>query len=1315
MTDIVGDYGDSLDDELANAEARTAADLKFSNDVELANQSTNWLTNAGVTGDYGSDTGDGSAGTSYTFDPSSLANLSFSKVNDYLKGNRGLASLIGGAGVAALGLGTPTTKSSIYQGGIPNLVATRNMITAPPVGRRAGAGGVNYGGDVTYSLAPEGQKPYATTRGDSAFIADPAGQANILKGTGTDAQSMANKISYNLPGGWDQFSGDQKISWFNSNNVTYDQLRAAGVPQSEIDYMWSNGYTSGRPADWGKNKVVTGGADTVTGGTGADTVTGGGSKNTVNTTTSNANVKIGNATTPADWGTYDSTKKINWFNTNSITPAQLLAYGVPQSDIDYMWTNGYTVGRPADWGKTNTVTTGTNTVTSGADTITAGSGLDALNTNLANSTRGKKIGLTTLPGNWDTFDAKKKIAWYNTHDIGPSELLAAGVNQSDIDYMYQNGYKIGTATAPVDGSGVQAGAVKTPVGWNNFTESQKIKWYNDNNITVDNLLKAGVNQSDIDYMKTKGYNIGANTGGSGIDALANSQKTAQTQADAIGLKLPSDWSSYDQDKKIAWFNQQGTTAKQLLNAGVSQGDIDYMQQRGLAIQSTQPSTNNTTGTGGASTNSSAGGSSTSGQTGGIPSPSDWSSYTPAQKIDFFNRTNTSPSDLRAKGVDEDTINWMMQNGYKPQVSTPEDIPSAAPQSKGLMSAIDQGMGQDQYIGNIKNWLTNNSTASDAEVYRQMKEYGIGAEDVASALGVPVSTIQGKINALTQQGDISPAPFIQPDSNLPPKVADQSGGIRDIMDRQMINSTLAPTVPSPDSEQYRTNNQSSGMQSALKQGMSEDQYIGNIKSWLTKNSSASDAEVFKQMQEYGVGVEDVAAALGVPVSVIQSKIDALGGNNYASGGMAQGRYLQGRTDGMADEIPAQIGEDQPAALSHGEFVIPADVVSHMGNGNSDAGAKKLYQMMDRIRMARTGNKEQGKKINPDSFMPGGLAQAYTGGGSVMNFATGGTTTLPANVTGTQAGLSSWSGDYTTDLMGQGRALANMPFQQYMGPLTAGPSALQNKVTQGLEGINFPGILGQSFTSSAPTGMPTMPADMGTYAPQQKADVYNQFRGQGYGDQAIRQAAGTQTDSDWQYLQDLAAKSGPMNIPQQQGIAGSYMNPYLQNVLQPQLAELNRQSQINLQPSLAKLTSAGGYGGGRQAIMESESNRNLLNAQNTAIGQGYANAYDKGMQQFNTEQGQAKTLADMMAGQGSVNRGIESEGVAADKAQFEEARANPFKMVQYQQSLLSGMPINAMDYTIQDPSTLTKVAQGVNTVDEMLRVLYGITPAKKVAGT
>jgi hypothetical protein len=92
-------------------------------------------------------------------------------------------------------------------------------------------------------------------------------------------------------------------------------------------------------------------------------------------------------------------------------------------------------------------------------------------------------------------------------------------------------------------------------------------------------------------------------------------------------------------------------------------------------------------------------------------------------------------------------------------------------------------------------------------------------------------------------------------------------------------------------------------------------------------------------------------------------------DYAKGGnVSAPRYLQGDTDGMADKIPARIGQDQPAALSHGEFVVPADVVSHLGNGNSDAGAQKLYSMMDKIRMARTGTKKQGKRINPESLCP-----------------------------------------------------------------------------------------------------------------------------------------------------------------------------------------------------------------------------------------------------------------------------------------------------------------------------------------------------------
>lgn len=94
-------------------------------------------------------------------------------------------------------------------------------------------------------------------------------------------------------------------------------------------------------------------------------------------------------------------------------------------------------------------------------------------------------------------------------------------------------------------------------------------------------------------------------------------------------------------------------------------------------------------------------------------------------------------------------------------------------------------------------------------------------------------------------------------------------------------------------------------------------------------------------------------------------------NLASGGIAQlkeGRYLRGETDGMADKIDTKIDGKDPAALSHGEFVIPADVVSHLGNGNSEAGAKILEQMMSRVRKDRTGKKEQGKEINPNNYLP-----------------------------------------------------------------------------------------------------------------------------------------------------------------------------------------------------------------------------------------------------------------------------------------------------------------------------------------------------------
>ena len=107
-------------------------------------------------------------------------------------------------------------------------------------------------------------------------------------------------------------------------------------------------------------------------------------------------------------------------------------------------------------------------------------------------------------------------------------------------------------------------------------------------------------------------------------------------------------------------------------------------------------------------------------------------------------------------------------------------------------------------------------------------------------------------------------------------------------------------------------------------------------------------------------------VGIAQDVAQDEVQQL-----AAGGIAQlkeGKYLNGASDGMADKVPARIDGQQEARLSDGEFVVPADVVSHLGNGNSVAGAKVLKDMMSRVRKVRTGNDKQGKEIDPNKFLP-----------------------------------------------------------------------------------------------------------------------------------------------------------------------------------------------------------------------------------------------------------------------------------------------------------------------------------------------------------
>ena len=397
---------------------------------------------------------------------------------------------------------------------------------------------------------------------------------------------------------------------------------------------------------------------------------------------------------------------------------------------------------------------------------------------------------------------------------------------------------------------------------------------------------------------------------------------------------------------------------------------------------------------------------------------------------------------------------------------------------------------------------------------------------------------------------------------------------------------------------------------------------------------------------------------------------------AAGGIASahnGYYLGGKTDGMADDVPASIDGKQEARLSDGEFVIPADVVSHLGNGNSDAGADQLHGMMNNVRMERTGNPEQGKQIDPNKFMPtmaqGGIAQAYNNGGSVYqrqpkvtNFqgqndanavvgdasaaGVGGDTTTGVDpsigeVAGTESSLSNWAGDYVTDMLGQGKALGNQAYQAYQGPLSAGESGLQQQAFTGIGGLQAPTNMGvNAFTA---------------------AD----------------------------------AQAG--------------MNPYLMASLNPQIEEARRQSEIDRVANAGRMTQAGAFGGSRQALMDMENQRGLQANIADITGKGYASAYDRAREQFNLDRDKSNQYGfDVLArqeGAGATQRGIESEGMAADYAQFKEERDFPYKQVQYMQSLLQGLPLEAQSVSYNAPSTAAQYASTAETIEDIYKKYLG----------
>ena len=467
------------------------------------------------------------------------------------------------------------------------------------------------------------------------------------------------------------------------------------------------------------------------------------------------------------------------------------------------------------------------------------------------------------------------------------------------------------------------------------------------------------------------------------------------------------------------------------------------------------------------------------------------------------------------------------------------------------------------------------------------------------------------------------------------------------------------------------------------------------------------------------------------------------------------------------------------------------------------------------------------------------------------------------TAEESSLSSWAGPYVTEMLGRGQALAGMPYQAYMGPLTAGQSTLQDTAFQGLAGLNIPTNQQMTYNPMSFTGMapPAQQPNMGftppaissvnttmqsdimgsgrTYNPEegrlarqqlgeertssdllkalgmaptaptaltapraqqngigslgsQQGQMPNQmlkminttshlgdYFGEGdnpfkamreamregrplpsqqveqafvdaqdrfdaanptyqyaegtdrYESHQTREAAKQAEQERMQALfppleidpttmrplaTSRAADRGTTSNPAAGSVAQQYMSPFMNAALEPQMAEAQRQAEIQRVQNAGRLGRAGAYGGGRQAIMESEGQRNLLRNLADIYGTGMQTAYTQGMGQFNTEQDRAQQaqqltnaygLSALGAQQtaGGQQRDIEQQGIAADYAQFQEERDFPYKQVQYQQSLLQDLPISATEREYVEQSELAKILGYAGSAATIWESIYG----------
>jgi hypothetical protein len=241
------------------------------------------------------------------------------------------------------------------------------------------------------------------------------------------------------------------------------------------------------------------------------------------------------------------------------------------------------------------------------------------------------------------------------------------------------------------------------------------------------------------------------------------------------------------------------------------------------------------------------------------------------------------------------------------------------------------------LNEIKSTITKDNLTGQA-LYDWATKNNVSAQSVADATGRDLSSVLADFRkgtaytkAVTTDGTVDPA-----------KVEAQ---VKDNWD-EAAYLAAHPTV----AEELRTGKSVSGQPTQFTSGYEHFTMYGKNAGWKPTTKAAGGG-----MMGYAMGGYAMGGGLGT-----------LGG--FSDGG----RLLKGPGDGVSDSIPATIGQkQQPARLADGEFVVPARIVSELGNGSTDAGAKKLYAMLDRVQQARgktTGKNKVAANSRADKYLP-----------------------------------------------------------------------------------------------------------------------------------------------------------------------------------------------------------------------------------------------------------------------------------------------------------------------------------------------------------